>query len=203
MDMAITIRKVNRWEQADQLGLTEGIVLISVNDDLVTRNEEFFAAVTTVKEGGATHYTLNFLSKGGRKKSVEVEVSKPLGVELYEAEGDALDKVKASTVIVTTANKVFQREIDRELGIVSAEVAYGMNLFKDLFKEVRDMVGGRSKAVETTLKDAKEQAIQDLKVEAHRIGADAVIAVDFEMSSIGDSKMIVVTAYGTAVSLQD
>ena len=202
MDKVVTLRKINRWEQADQLGLTTGIVLLSVNDVSISQNSEFFAEVEKAKSAGHSCYTLKYMLKSGKSNSVEVDLSKPLGVELYEAEGEALERIKAASVIVTTANRVYEKEIDREINIVSAEVAYGMNIFKDFFKEVRDVVGGRSKAVERTLKDAREQAIQDLKVEAYNQGADAVISVDFEVSTIGDSRMLVVAAYGTAVSLK-
>lgn len=200
MDMAVTIRKVNRWEQADQLQIPIGSVLMAVNDYVITKNSEFFDALNTVKTDGVSHYELKLLLPNGIEKVFSVDSSKPLGVELYESTGDTLEKLKASAIIVTTASSLHAAEIGKELGVVSAEVAYGMNIFKDIFKTVRDLVGGRSKAVENTLKDAKSAALIDLKHEAHKLGAQAVIGVDFEISSIGDNQMLVVTAYGTAVT---
>lgn len=202
MEMVVTIRKVNRWEQADHLQIPDGSTVIAVEDDFIGKNSDFFDAVNRLKEQGASQYLLKLLLPSGSEKNYTVDISKPLGVELYESSGEALAKVKANSIIVTTASTLYSSNIGKELGVVSAEVAYGMNLFKDIFKSVRDLVGGRSKAVENTLRDAKAAAIVDLKHEAHKLGAQAVIGVDFEVSSIGDNQMLVVTAYGTAVTVK-
>ena len=202
MEMVVTIRKVNRWEQADELQIQEGSTILAVNASLVEKNSDFFEAVNLAKNEGASHYKLKLLLPNGIEKTVSVACTKPLGVELYESQGSKLEMVKASLIPITTANKLYSNEIDKEIGVVSAEVAYGMNIFKDIFKSVRDLVGGRSKAVENTLKDAKSAAITDLKNEAYKLGADAVIGVDFELSSIGDNQMLIVTAYGTAVTVK-
>ena len=62
-------------------------------------------------------------------------------------------------VLATTAG-VPNREIKEVVDIVSAEVAVGMNIFKDLFSAVRDVVGGRAGAVQDTLKDFKEKGLK-------------------------------------------
>ena len=41
--------------------------------------------------------------------------------------------------------------ITKRIEIVTAEVAFGMNIFKDLFAGIRDIVGGRSEAVQVTM----------------------------------------------------
>ena len=61
--------------------------------------------------------------------------------------------------------------------IVTAEVAFGMNIFKDLFAAVRDIVGGRSEAVQETMRDSRRTALYELKKEAHAVGANAVVGV--------------------------
>ena len=53
-----------------------------------------------------------------------------------------------------------------------------MHLFKDMFAGFRDFFGGRSKAVQDTLRDARRNALTELRREALIVGADAVIAVD-------------------------
>ena len=42
----------------------------------------------------------------------------------------------------------------KRLEVVTAECAFGMNVVKDLFAGVRDIVGGRSVAVQKTLRDS-------------------------------------------------
>ena len=55
-------------------------------------------------------------------------------------------------IVLTTAFTVARREIAYEIEIISAECAFGMNLFKDLFTAVRDVVGGRSKAAQNIMR---------------------------------------------------
>lgn len=92
----------------------------------------------------------------------------------------------------------------KRIEIVTAECAFGMNLFKDLFAGVRDVVGGRSNAVQKTMRDARKTVLYELKKEAHEVGANAVIGVDLdyvELSSAGS--MVMLVASGTAVVVTD
>lgn len=92
--------------------------------------------------------------------------------------------------------------ITERIEIVTAECAFGMNIFKDLFAGVRDVVGGRSEAVQNTMRDARRTALYELKKEAHAVGANAVVGVDLnyvELSAAGS--MVMLVASGTAVRL--
>jgi uncharacterized protein YbjQ (UPF0145 family) len=105
-------------------------------------------------------------------------------------------------MIVTTTGSVEGRPITSYIGIVSGEVIVGANIFKDLFAGVRDIVGGRAGAYERTLNQAREQAIIELKEEARKVDADAVVGVSIDFESIGSaSTMLMVTMTGTAVKL--
>jgi len=53
-----------------------------------------------------------------------------------------------------------------------------MNIFKDLFAGVRDIVGGRSEAVQKTMRDSRRTALYELKKEAYEVGANAVVHGD-------------------------
>ena len=108
-------------------------------------------------------------------------------------------------VILTTSYEVAGREIDSEIDMVTAECAYGMNIFRDFFAGVRDIVGGRSKAVEKVLRDARRTVFDELRQTAEELGADAVIAVDLdyhELTGGGKGGMLLVVATGTAVRLK-
>ena len=90
--------------------------------------------------------------------------------------------------------------ITKRIEIVTAECAFGMNIFKDLFAGVRDIVGGRSEAVQKTMRDSRRTALYELKREAYEVGANAVVGVDLdyvELSSTGS--MVMLVASGTAV----
>jgi uncharacterized protein YbjQ (UPF0145 family) len=90
--------------------------------------------------------------------------------------------------------------ITKRIEIVTAECAFGMNIFKDLFAGVRDIVGGRSKAVQETMRDARRTALYELKKEAHEVGANAVVGVDLDYVELSASgSMVMLVASGTAV----
>ena len=105
-------------------------------------------------------------------------------------------------MIVTTTPTVEGRPIRDYLGIVTGEAIIGANLFRDLFANIRDIVGGRSGSYERVLKDARHDAIEELQAEAKRLGANAVVAVDLDYEVIGDTgSMLMVSASGTAVRI--
>ena len=111
------------------------------------------------------------------------------------AEQDVIDQ------IVLTTETASNLPITQRIEIVTAECAFGMNIFKDLFAGVRNIVGGRSKAVQDTMRDARRTTLYELKKEAHAVGANAVVGVDLdyvELAGAGSS-MVMLVASGTAV----
>ncbi|WP_386173204.1 YbjQ family protein [Sulfitobacter sp. R86518] len=122
-----------------------------------------------------------------------------------EAEA-ALRKARDASIeaIMVTTETHPSIGISQRLGIVTAECAYGMNVFKDVFAGIRNIVGGRSKAVQQTMRDARETVLYELKQEASLLGADAVVAVDLDYVQIGDGgwSMVMLVASGTAVKIE-
>lgn len=104
----------------------------------------------------------------------------------------------ASIILTTEAAAPF--EIVERIDIVTAECAFGMNIFKDLFAGLRDVFGGRSEAVQKTMRDARKTALHELRREAYEIGANAVIGVDLDYVELsGAGNMVMLVASGTAV----
>lgn len=113
-------------------------------------------------------------------------------------------KVRAVEAIMLTTETAPNLKITKRIEIVTSEVAYGMNIFKDLFAGVRDIVGGRSEAVQGTMRDARRTALYELKKEAHSVGANAVVGVDLDYVELsGSSNMVMLVASGTAVIIED
>ncbi len=90
------------------------------------------------------------------------------------------------------------------LEIITAETVYGMNLFRDFFAGLSDKFGGRSKAAQKVLADARRTCLTELKQEAAGLGANAVIAVKLDYSEISGSgkSMLFLVASGTAVKVE-
>jgi uncharacterized protein YbjQ (UPF0145 family) len=105
-------------------------------------------------------------------------------------------------MIVTTTNQVEGRPVQEYLGIVTAQSIIGANMFKDFMAGLRDVFGGRSKTYEGVVEQAKEDALRELSQKAQSIGANAVIGVDLDFETVGNSgSMLMVIATGTAVRL--
>jgi len=106
--------------------------------------------------------------------------------------------------ILLTTETAPNLNITKRIEIVTAECAFGMNMFKDLFAGVRNIVGGRSEAVQRTMRDSRRTALYELKKEAYEVGANAVVGVDLdyvELSSNGS--MVMLVASGTAVVIEE
>ena len=80
------------------------------------------------------------------------------------------------------------------------EAIMGANIVRDFFASVTDVVGGRSGAYETKLKDAREEAMLEPEERAAALGANAVVGIDLDYEVIGDS-MLMVSVSGTAVEI--
>lgn len=104
-------------------------------------------------------------------------------------------------MIVTTTPSVEGEKITRYHGIVTGEAILGANIFRDLFAQVRDIVGGRSGAYEAELARARKTALSEMEEAASALGADAIVGVDLDYEVINN--MLMVSASGTAVSLSD
>ena len=103
-------------------------------------------------------------------------------------------------MLMTTTTAVEGRPVRDYLGVVTGEVIVGANIFKDLFAGIRDIVGGRSGAYESSLRDARQTALAELAAEARNLGADGVIGIDRDYEVLGkEGSMLMVTASGTAV----
>lgn len=109
-------------------------------------------------------------------------------------------------IVITTGSDIPGRQIDSIVGIVGAETALGLSIFKDIANNFRDFFGGRSKTVQSAVRDARTVCMIELRREAIRLNADAIIAIkiDFsELSTGGAGGILFVAATGTAVKLAD
>ena len=105
-------------------------------------------------------------------------------------------------MIVTTTPTIQGRNIAEYQGIVTGEAIIGANIFKDFFAGIRDIVGGRSAAYESELRNAREIALAEMAEAAEQRGGNAVVGVDLDYEVVGQGgSMLMVTASGTAVSV--
>jgi uncharacterized protein YbjQ (UPF0145 family) len=105
-------------------------------------------------------------------------------------------------MILSTTNNIDGKPIKDYLGIVTGETIIGANIFKDFFASIRDVVGGRSGSYEKVLREAKDTALKEMKENAKKLNANAIVGVDLDYETVGKGGgMLMVTASGTAVKL--
>lgn len=105
-------------------------------------------------------------------------------------------------MILTTTPTIEGRTITEYKGVVFGEVIAGVNFLNDIAAGIRNFVGGRSAAYEDELIKARKDALEELRVRAEQLKADAVVGIDLDYEVLGaNNGMMMVTASGTAVKL--
>ncbi|MCT7604834.1 YbjQ family protein [Aliarcobacter butzleri] len=140
-------------------------------------------------------YCPECLEKGKEKE--ESEKQKLLKLEALKNNKEILND------ILITTETVINTSIEKRLGIVSSQCIYGINIIKDIFSFVRDIVGGRVNSIEKALEDANNEIIRDLKIKAYLQDANAVIGVRIEhtYNNANAGSILSVFATGTLIKL--
>ena len=99
-------------------------------------------------------------------------------------------------MIITTTQEIPNREIVEILGIVRGGTVRARNAVQDSLAGLKTIVGGEVSQYTKLQADVREQAIERMKKDAERLGADAVVCIRFEVES-----MMSASVYGTAVKL--
>ena len=81
---------------------------------------------------------------------------------------DAQKEAAINSITLTTETAP-NLKITKRIEIVTAECAFGMNIFKDLFAGVRDIVGGRSEAVQKTMRIVARRYSMNLRKKPTRL----------------------------------
>ena len=103
-------------------------------------------------------------------------------------------------MLLTTTATIQGREIVEYKGLVFGEVVSGVNIFKDMFSGIRDVIGGRSGAYEGKIGDARDEALEEMMKRAEKMGANAIIGIDVDYEVLGEKNgMLMVSVSGTAV----
>ncbi len=92
--------------------------------------------------------------------------------------------------------------ITKRIDIISAHAAFEINNFKDMFVGFMNPVKGRSNELEKQLDIIRVKSTQGLKAKAHKIGANAIVAVDLDLSTVTIGGISMMMASGTAVVIE-
>lgn len=149
---------------------------------------------------------------GSKQRALPLQKVVPEVVETVQKRRNKGEKTKnslrkerlESRIMVTTEGTLPDLKIDERLSVVTSEVAIGMNIFKDIFTVARDIVGGRSKTIQKAFAEARQTVLNEMRLEADKMGAQALIGVDFKYNEISSGRsMLLMVGIGTAVKLKE
>ena len=104
-------------------------------------------------------------------------------------------------MILSTTETLPNREINEIKGIARGSTVRTRNVGRDIPAGFKNLVGGEIEEYTKLQADAREQALQRMKDDAAKYGADAIVNVRFTTSVITQAASEVL-AYGTAVTLK-
>jgi uncharacterized protein YbjQ (UPF0145 family) len=105
-------------------------------------------------------------------------------------------------MIVVTTYKIPGKKIVRALGLVRGNTVRARHVGRDIVASMRHIIGGEIHEYTKLIAESREQALDRMLAEAHSLGANAIVGVQFTTSSImlGSAELL---AYGTAVIVED
>jgi uncharacterized protein YbjQ (UPF0145 family) len=106
----------------------------------------------------------------------------------------------ATDVLVVTTNDVPGYRVDRVLGEVFGLTVRSRNAFSQMGSGLKSIFGGELKGMTKALVESRNEVMSRMIDEARARGANAIIAMRFDTSEMGDV-WTEICAYGTAVQI--
>jgi uncharacterized protein YbjQ (UPF0145 family) len=104
-------------------------------------------------------------------------------------------------LILVTMPMIPKYKVEQVLGVIYGSSTRTRGAGGRIISGIQVFTGGKSTAYTEEIEKARKEALEDLKNEARKLGANGVLRIDFETAEILEG-FINVTAYGTAVKLK-
>ena len=101
---------------------------------------------------------------------------------------------------ITTALVFSDRVVSEDLGVVFGVVVRSMGVAKGVAAGFRALAGGEVTQYTKLVEDSRRHALDRMIENARLLGADAIVAMRFDSSEMGQA-LTEIVAYGTAVRL--
>jgi uncharacterized protein YbjQ (UPF0145 family) len=103
-------------------------------------------------------------------------------------------------MIISNIETIPNKKIIEHYGVVSGSTVRAKHVGRDLMAGLKNIVGGELKGYTELLSESRDEAIDRMKTQAKKLGANAILNVRFSTSSVsaGASELYV---YGTAVKV--
>ncbi len=107
-------------------------------------------------------------------------------------------------MLTTTTDTLQGREIKHYLGLVMGHAVVSANMLKSFRGGIRDFGSGRPPSYEQELETARDLALKDLIKNAEKKSANAIIGIDIDYQTVGETHhLVMVSIAGTAVIIDD
>jgi uncharacterized protein YbjQ (UPF0145 family) len=113
----------------------------------------------------------------------------------------AMTEPSAAGFPVTTALQLQGRTVERDLGVAFGLVVRSMGFAKSMGAGFKALRQGEVSQYTELLEDSRRHAVDRMIDNARLLGANAVVAMRFDSSEIGQ-QLTEIVAYGTAVVTQ-
>jgi uncharacterized protein YbjQ (UPF0145 family) len=101
-------------------------------------------------------------------------------------------------MLISTTNELAGFEISEVLGEVMGLTVRSRNIGSQIGAGLKSILGGELKGMTKALVESREQVMERMVQEAEAKGADAIVAMRFDTSDMGNG-WTEICAYGTAV----
>lgn len=103
-------------------------------------------------------------------------------------------------MILSTTETIPNKEVVEIIGIARGSTVRARNIGRDIFAGLKNIVGGEIEEYTKLQAQSREQALERMIADGHRLNADAIVNIRLTTSMVmqGCSEIL---AYGTAVKL--
>lgn len=105
-------------------------------------------------------------------------------------------------MIIATVEHLPDRKVEQVYGLVRGMSIRSRHIGRDLMAVMRNVTGGEIVEYTKMMAEAREEAVDRMEVEARALGANAIVGVRFQTSTVmrGAAELL---CYGTAVRVAD
>jgi len=104
-------------------------------------------------------------------------------------------------MLLSTTDIIHGRKIIKHIGLVRGNTIRARHIGRDIMAIIRHIIGGEITDYTKMMAESREQAIDRMVEDAQKLGANAIVSINFSSQMImgGASEIL---AYGTAVVVE-
>lgn len=108
--------------------------------------------------------------------------------------------MRGEPLLISSTEQIPGRTIRSFHGVVSGSTVRAKHIGRDIMAGLKNLVGGELAGYTELLQEARQQALERMMAEASELGANAIVNVRFQTSSVAQGAAELF-AYGTAVTV--